>query len=218
MVGTLTIESLSMWPAWADKGEVALVEPSGDEALARAAARGNHNAFSKLVETYQRSVYGLCYRLLRDAEEANDAAQEAFVRAYSAIESYDPRQPFAPWVLRIARNHCLDLLRRRVPAERLVPLDAPPQEGQSRRELVDERAAQGDTAMEQMERSIALDAAVAQLPDRYREVISLFHVQQLSYQQIATVMNVPIGTVMTWLHRARAQLRNQLITKEEVAS
>src|ERR671934_237415 len=82
-----------------------------EASLARAAARGDRSAFARLVEMHKRVVYGLCLRLLQDAEEARDAAQETFVRAWSAIGTYDPTQPFAPWLLRIARNHCIDLVR-----------------------------------------------------------------------------------------------------------
>src|ERR671934_2552731 len=92
--------------------------------LARAAARGDRTAFARLVETHKRVVYGLTLRLLQDAEEARDAAQETFVRAWSAIGTYDPTQAFAPWLLRIARNHCIDVARRRLPAARRVDLDA----------------------------------------------------------------------------------------------
>src|SRR5919202_1471920 len=99
-----------------------------EAALARAAARGDRSAFARLVEMHKRVVYGLCLRLLQDAEEARDAAQETFVRAWSAIGTYDPAQPFTPWLLRIARNHCIDLVRRRLPAARRLELDAEPNE------------------------------------------------------------------------------------------
>src|ERR671934_1416061 len=105
-----------------------------EASLARAAARGDRSAFARLVEMHKRVVYGLCLRLLQDAEEARDAAQETFVRAWSAIGTYDPSQPFAPWLLRIARNHCIDVVRRRLPAARRVELDAERGEGEERAE------------------------------------------------------------------------------------
>jgi len=89
--------------------------PADEAEWARAAAGGDKAAFSRLVEKHKQSVHGLCFRLLGGGEEARDAAQEAFVRAYTGIRDFDPRQPFAAWVLRIARNHCIDLLRRRRP-------------------------------------------------------------------------------------------------------
>jgi RNA polymerase sigma-70 factor, ECF subfamily len=182
---------------------------TGEAALALAASRGDKKAFGRLVDLHKRAVYGLCVRLLRHAEDARDAAQETFVRAYAALGTFDPTQPFAPWVLRIARNHCLDQARRRGirPAE--VALDAAPEEGGGR-ELADPNAPRADDAIEQRELAGSLSRAVAALPPNYREVVELFHVEHLSYKEIAQSMEVPIGTVMTWLHRARAKLRADL--------
>ncbi len=177
--------------------------------LARAAAGGDRTSFARLVDLYRRSVHGLCFRLLRDPEEARDAAQETFVRAWGAIATYDAAQPFGPWILRIARNHALDVLRRRVPAGRQVALDADPEEGAPVTELAGHHPA-ADAVLEQAQTRAALEAAVAALPANYREVIQLFHVEQLSYKEIADTLDVPMGTVMTWLHRARGKLRATL--------
>jgi RNA polymerase sigma-70 factor, ECF subfamily len=191
------------------------VELPVEAALARAAARGDRSAFARLVEMHKRVVYGLSLRLLQDAEEARDAAQETFVRAWSAIGSYDPAQPFTPWLLRIARNHCIDLVRRRLPAARRLELDADPSGGADRPELADPAAPRADEELERAEAASTLGVAVAALPARYREVIHLFHVEHMSYKEIAATLEVPIGTVMTWLHRARARLRDLLDTKEQ---
>ncbi len=180
-----------------------------EAAWSRSAARGDKQAFARLVDLHKRTVYGLCFRLLRDGEEARDAAQEAFARAYAALAAYDPALPFAPWILRIARNHCLDVLRRRVPDAQTVALDAEAEDG-SPRELADPAAPRGDDVVERRELAGALESAVAALPANYREVVHLFHVEHLSYKQIASTLDVPIGTVMTWLHRARARLRDAL--------
>ncbi len=177
---------------------------------ALAASRGDKQAFGRLVDLHKRVVFGLCVRLLRDAEESRDAAQEAFARAYAALDTYDPTQPFAPWVLRIARNHCLDLLRRRLPEGQRVQLDADPDEG-APRELPDPAAPRGDDVIERRELAGALERAVSALPPNYREVVHLFHVEHLSYKEIASTLDVPIGTVMTWLHRARSKLKDALV-------
>jgi len=192
-------------------GEVSsLAEPLTAEAVwTRAATRGDKQAFGRLVDLHKRAVFGLCLRLLRDAEEARDAAQEAFARAYGALGSYDAAQAFAPWLLRIARNHCLDVLRRRLPDAQRVELDADPDEG-ARQELADPSAARGDEVIARRELAGALERAVGALPPNYREVVHLFHVEHLSYKEIAATLDVPIGTVMTWLHRARARLKDAL--------
>ena len=165
---------------------------TGEAGLALAASRGDKTAFGRLVDLHKRSVYGLCVRLLRHPEDARDAAQETFVRAYAALATFDPTQPFAPWVLRIARNHCLDVGRRRGVRPTEVALDVDPEDGGPR------------------ELAGSLNRAVAALPPNYREVVELFHVEHLSYKEIAAALDVPIGTVMTWLHRARGQLRRSL--------
>jgi RNA polymerase sigma-70 factor (ECF subfamily) len=209
------IGSRVSWPALKERERVLLAPPSHEASLALSAARGDRKAFTRLVEENKRSVYGLCLRLLSDPEEARDAAQEAFTRAYASLESYDLEQPFTPWVLRIARNHCLDILRRRIPARARVELDADDEDGPPR-ELADTSSERADDAMQKAQTRQALERAVAALPPNYREVVHLFHVEQLSYKEIAGTMGIPLGTVMTWLHRARAQLRT-LLEGQEVA-
>ena len=209
------IGSRLAWPSTKQAERFLLAPPAHDASLALSAARGDRQAFARLVEENKRSVYGLCIRLLSDPEEARDAAQESFTRAYASLESYDLEQAFAPWVLRIARNHCLDLLRRRIPARARVELDAVDEDGPPH-ELPDTTSERADDAIEKAQVREALDRAVAALPPNYREVVHLFHVEQLSYKEIASTMGIPLGTVMTWLHRARAQLKN-LLEGQEVA-
>lgn len=192
-----------------------LPSSSPDASAVRAASRGDKGAFAGLVESHKRAVYGLCLRLLGNGEEARDAAQETFVRAYAALHAFDASQPFAPWLLRIARNFCLDQLRRRLPEGRQVSLDAEPGgDDPPRREIADPDAVRADEALERSQTRASLELAVASLPPNYREVVHLFHVEHLSYREIASAMDVPIGTVMTWLHRARARLREALAATE----
>ena len=180
------------------------------------AARGDRDAFARLVDLHQRTVFGLCVRLLADREEARDAAQETFVRAWGAIGSYDPANPFAPWLLRIARNHCIDVLRRRLPAARRLELDAGSAgERGGALELPDTASPAADEQLVGAQQASAVAGAVAALPPNYREVVHLFHVEHMSYKDIAATLEVPIGTVMTWLHRARAKLRERMREQEE---
>jgi len=184
--------------------------------LVAVAARGDRGAFARLVDLHQRTVYGLCVRLLADREEARDAAQETFVRAWGAIGTYDPVNPFAPWLLRIARNHCIDVLRRRLPATRRLELDAgTDRDGTGALDLPDPAAVAADDQLAGAQQASAVAGAVAALPPNYREVVHLFHVEHMSYKDIAATLEVPIGTVMTWLHRARARLRERMREQEE---
>ena len=176
-------------------------EPAVPEelALARAARRGDHGAFEQLVRRSQGQVFGLCYRLLGEREAATDAAQETFVRAFAALSSYDPAQRFEVWVLRIARNHCYDLLRRRQP-------------------IADEEEATrvpdgSPTALEKLESAevtLKLEGALEKLPAPDREVLALYYVQRKKTKEIAELTGVAPGTVMARLFRAREKLRAQL--------
>jgi RNA polymerase sigma-70 factor (ECF subfamily) len=214
-VAALAVPGIGSRVSWLWREERPPVSPPTPEAaLALSASRGDHQAFARLVDAHKRVVYGLCLRLLGDGEEARDAAQETFVRAFTALHAFDPAQPFAPWVLRIARNHCLDQLRRRTPERQHLPLDGADADGEPRREYADPEAPRADEALERAETRNALQVAVAALPPNYREVVHLFHVEHLSYKEIAAAMDVPIGTVMTWLHRARGSLRQALAGKE----
>lgn len=196
---------------WRTVREEQPIEPT----LVRQAVRGDRAAFARLVDLHQRAVFGLCVRLVQDREEARDAAQETFVRAYAALATYDPSNPFAPWLLRIARNHCIDLVRRRLPAARRLELDAPGSgDREERPELPDRAARPADEQLVEAQQASAVGAAVAALPPNYREVIHLFHVEHMSYKEIAATLEVPIGTVMTWLHRARARLRERMAEGE----
>jgi len=170
-------------------------DPHAEPDLARRARRGDSAAFDQLVLRFHRPVYRLCRRMLRSAH-AEDLAQETFIRAFVHFDRFDPERPLLPWLLAIARRLCLDLLRRkRVMVEvndTPVAVDpAPSPEHQA-------------ALREQVSR---LERALARLDEGPREAIVLFHVEEMSYRDIAAALEVPMGTVMTWLHRGRAQLR-----------
>jgi RNA polymerase sigma-70 factor (ECF subfamily) len=213
MTGALALAPFD-WETLAEVCQTVEEPRSTEEALTRAAASGDRRAFARLVDLHKRTVFGLCLRLLQDREEARDAAQETFVRAWGAMATYDSTHPFAPWLLRIARNHCVDQARRRIPSARRVELDAPVYGDTEPPQLPDGDATGADEQLAHAQLAISLEGAVAALPTNYREVIHLFHVEHMSYKEIAATMEIPIGTVMTWLHRARARLREALQEKE----
>ncbi len=203
------------WRALTEAGSTVDERRPTEATLVHAAASGDRGAFARLVDLHKRAVFGLCVRLLQDHEEARDAAQETFVRAWGAIATYDAAQPFAPWLLRIARNHCIDVARRRLPAAQRVELDAAPAPDREEIQLGDPAELRADVQLERAQAASTVGVAVAALPPNYREVVHLFHVEHMSYKEIAATMDVPIGTVMTWLHRARARLREALTVREE---
>ena len=176
-----------------------LPEGNDERTLARAAQAGDRAAFTELMRKSQGSVFGLCYRLMGEREAALDAAQEAFVRAFSALSSYDPGQRFDVWVLRIARNHCYDLLRRRQP-----------QAGEEEAEKAADTSPTALDRMESAEVTFKLEGALQELPTSDREVLALYYVQHKKTREIATLIGVAPGTVMARLFRAREKLRAKL--------
>ncbi|HEY1014592.1 MAG TPA: sigma-70 family RNA polymerase sigma factor [Herpetosiphonaceae bacterium] len=167
---------------------------------------GNADAFGELVRRHQGPVFGVCYRLTGERLEAEDAAQEAFIRAYQRLHTFDAGRPFGPWMRRVAANVCLNRLQARPPAQ--VPLDEerdwqPPNQG-------------GDPqlAYERREDRERLREAMLALPPRYRVVLELRHFQDLSYDEIASALGLPLSDVKSHLFRARKQLAARMNADE----
>ena len=175
--------------------------PDGE--LVAATRRGDQPAFGTLVERHKAAVWAMCHRYLGPADAA-DAAQETFFRAHQALATFDAALAFRPWLLKIARNHCLDELRRR--GRRPEALTTAGDGHDQLAGIATERTAP-DAALSAKEETQRVKAALALIPERHREAVLLFHEAQLSYAEIAKVLGVPIGTVMTWIYRARQQLK-----------
>ena len=173
---------------------------SPDRDLVLRARRGETAAFGELVRRHQTTVFNVCYRLLGERREAEDLAQEAFLRAYARLETFDPERPFAPWMRRVAANLCLN---------RLATLPAPQPEVDEERDP-DDPARAPEAVVEARERQDVLRAALAALPPHYRAVIELRHYQELSYEQIAEALRLPLSDVKSHLFRARKLLAEKL--------
>jgi len=159
------------------------------------ALAGQGDAFGTLVGRYERAVYHLAFRTLRDAEEAKDAVQEAWIKAYRALASFRPGAKFATWIFTICYRVCCDRLAKR----KRFSGDEPP-------DFADP-AAGPEKLYEAAEESARLRAAIDGLPEKYRVVVTLFHLQGKQYDEIAAVLGVPLGTVKTHLFRAKDLLR-----------
>ncbi len=178
------------------------MEPPADELRwIEAAVRGDHEGFARLVDRYKAVVYNLAYRMLRNVPEAEDAAQEIFLRAYTKLATYDPQRKFSTWLLSIASNYAIDVLRRRratvVELDEVafsLPSDAP---GPER------------SAIEHEQRE-AVVRAIGRLPDTYRLVTVLRYYHDLSYEEIESITGLSEATVKTRLFRARRQLEGLL--------
>jgi RNA polymerase sigma factor (sigma-70 family) len=179
-----------------------MFDRNGDLQLIRKCKRGHEPSFAKLLERYRSPVYGLCYRMTRNAEDARDLAQEVFIKVFSLLDRYDETYAFSSWLFRIATNHCIDHLRRN--RLRFLPLET--QIGHSGDAIeipLPDPGPQPDRVLERKEAMERLEEVIAGLPPHYRIITLLRHDQQLSYEEIATVLGLPLGTVKARIHRAR---------------
>ena len=163
------------------------------------ARRGDRTAFSRLVEAYQRPVFNLTYRMLGDVEEAEDAAQEAFLRAYSRLGQYDPALKFSTWLFSIANHYCIDQL----PKRRMTQISIDDNPVLQNLEGDDPRPERHTL---QQEARIEVQSMLDRLTPEYRTPLVLRYWEDLSYEEIAEAMQVTVATVKSRLFRARQQL------------
>ncbi|MFQ5703526.1 MAG: RNA polymerase sigma factor [Gemmatimonadales bacterium] len=184
-----------------------------DQQVVEHASGGAEAAFRELIRRYQRPVFSLIYRMVRDRELAEDLTQETFVKVLNAIDRYRPEYKFSSWIFKIANNASIDHLRRK--ELDTLSLDGGPDATTPDR--VDATALKiGDTAenplaeLEARELGSAIECAVATLRPDYRACIILRHVEGRPYEEISEILDLPLGTVKTYIHRARAELRELL--------
>lgn len=196
------------------RGSAAL---SDAEAVKRA-REGDHDAFGVLVERYQERAFRLAVRILRDEEQARDAVQDAFLKVYGALDRFEGRSGFYTWLYRVVFNRCLDL-QRRERARPVLHASAASEESGGEEALLGEGAEEGvgasrfaspESSRSDSELRVVLVDAVRALPDDARQTFLLREVDGLSYSEIAEVLDVPKGTVMSRLHYARKRLRETL--------
>lgn len=169
-----------------------------DAAVLRQAIQGDEEAFTRIVETYQRPVFNLCYRMLGQAQEAEDAAQETFWRAYQHLRRYDQQRPFATWLLSIAAHYCIDQQRkRRLPtlALELMPDEDAP-----------DPAPNPERVFAQLEEKGQLQSLLARLGPQDRAAIILRYWYEFSEEEIAKTLQLTVSAVKSRLHRARKEL------------
>ena len=172
-----------------------------------AAKRGDPRSFETLVERYMGKAIHVAMGYVRDREDAADLAQEAFLRVHRSFDRFRDGEPFAPWFFKILRNACLNFLQKHAHRRRSASLDARHDDGQLILEPADVGALSPVDQAQLGEAQRAFWNALEGLSVRHREIILLRHVQDLEYAQIAQVLDVPIGTVMSRLYHARQKLR-----------
>ena len=179
------------------------------EMVLRAQA-GDKAAFTHLVELYQRAIYNLCYRMVGEATEAEDAAQETFLRAYSQFDRYDPTRPFKTWLFSIASHHCIDRLRRR----RVTWCDID-DEPLSVHPALRERAPGPEETALRREQSVSIQGLLARLAPKDRAALVMRYWYDFSYEEIAAATGNTVSAVKSRLHRARESMGGMLKTSED---
>lgn len=181
-----------------------------DKLWVKKASKGDSDAFEQLVLAYQSQIYHLCLRMLGNADDAADMTQEAFLKAWRGLETFQQESAFSSWLYRLASNCCLDLLRsqKRRPTVSFVTEDVDGEEQSY--EPVDEGPSPEETVIYREEQSEIVQA-MAELDDEQRQVLTLRVVNDLSYTQIAEILQVKEGTVKSRLARARENLRKNVL-------
>ena len=162
--------------------------------------KGNRNLFSELVMRYKNLVYSVILRMVNDREEANDLAQDVFIKVYKNLDKYYPDYKFSTWVIRIATNHVIDYRRKK--KQETVPIEDV--------EFSLSTAESPESVYIRKESKKELKKIVGDLPDMYKIPIILFHEQGLSYQEISDIINEPLSKVKNRIFRGRRMLKNQI--------
>jgi RNA polymerase sigma-70 factor, ECF subfamily len=176
----------------------------GEEIL-RAAFNGESDAFEQVVKRYEQPVYHLCVRFLGVGAEAEDIAQETFIKAFVKRSNFDLTRPLMPWLLTIARRLCIDQLRYHKRAN----------VASNETDTLESRDKDAEEMVSDKERVSIISSGLEALPEGQRESVVLYHVDGLGYKEIAEVLDVPMGTVMTWLHRGRAKLQKWYLERTD---
>lgn len=191
-------------------------ERQQEQALIQRCKDGEINAFDELVKRYEKRVYSFAYRIAGNPDDASDVAQEAFIRVFHSVGTFRGDANFTTWIYRIVTNVYLDE-RKKSKSHRHVSLDEyiDLEENSVSRQIVDDSPTP-DQVVENKERDAAVQEAICTLPDYQRVIVTLYHIQNRSYEEIAEILNLPIGTVKSRLNRARLALAEKLGLRPEL--
>ncbi len=180
-----------------------------DALLIRRALSGDQRAYKKLRQKYHESIYNLIYRMIRDKDEVEDLTQEAFIKAFMSLSSFNDEFAFSTWLYKIATNNCIDYIRRKKLQTFSIDKPIESKDSDYSFELPDSTY-EPDQDLIDRQRKKLLDDAINSLPAKYRHVIHLRHVEEKEYQEIAAILKLPLGTVKAHIFRAREMLNKFL--------
>jgi len=180
-----------------------------DKRLIKLALSGDEKAYESLLNKYRNLVFSIMLKMARNKQEAEDLTQEAFMKAFSSLATFNDEFAFSTWLMKIASNNCIDFLRKR--KLRTYSIHEPVQYKDEKIEIdIPDRDPTPEKTLIQSERSRMIEETIQALPERYRYVIILRHKEEKSYEEIAEIMNLPLGTVKAQIFRAREILNKNL--------
>lgn len=182
---------------------------SEDSRLIKAALKGDNAAYSQLMRKYHDAIYSFIYRMVHDHEQVEDLTQEAFIKAFGSLKNFNEEFAFSTWLYKIATNNCIDHIRRRKMQTYSIDKPIESKDSDYTFELPDD-SYEADKELISDQRAVLLQQAIDQLPEKYRRVILMRHSEEQSYEEIAKVLKIPIGTVKAHIFRARELLYKQL--------
>ncbi|HYW34246.1 MAG TPA: sigma-70 family RNA polymerase sigma factor [Balneolaceae bacterium] len=183
-----------------------------DSKLVKKAIGGSEKAYTELVNKYQRAIHYRILKMIKKEEKVEDLVQEVFLKAFNNLQRYNHNYAFSTWLYRIATNHTIDYLRKKKLNTLSIDEPVKSQEGEMKIQLPDETA-ETDRNIIRSERQQMVRHAIEELPRKYREVIELRHMQEMSYQEIVEILDRPLGTVKAHIFRAREMLYKSLKDK-----
>lgn len=178
------------------------------------ALAGNENVYKLIVNKYEKALYFFIIKMIRDREIIPDLIQEIFTKAFSNLESYNSQFAFSTWLYRIATNHTIDYLRKKKLQTLSIDEPVSTKDGDMQMELPD-TSFEADKSVIQQQRKKIIDKAIEELPEKYRMVIQMRHMEEKSYQEISDILDLPLGTVKAHIFRARELLYKYLKDKQD---
>ena len=184
-------------------------EDKSDYELIDDSISGDEDAFGILMGRYENSLYGLIFKMVRNHEETQDLVQEAFIKSYKALESFNKQYSFSTWLFKIASNNCIDHLRKRRLKTTSIDVPIQTEDGSLSQDLPDDSfSPEKDSLRNELFSSV--NSIIDELPEKYKVVINLRHKEDQSYEEIAVALDIPIGTVKARIFRAREILKKSI--------
>jgi len=183
-----------------------------DSRLIQSALKGNSAAYKRLMKKYHDAIYNFIYRMVHDKQQVEDLTQEAFIKAFQSLASFNEEYAFSTWLYKIATNNCIDYIRKRKLQTYSIDKPIEAKDSDYAFELPDD-SYEADKEVISNQRAKMLSEAITKLPEKYRKVIQLRHVEEKSYEEIAVMLKLPIGTVKAHIFRARELLYKSLKDK-----